>query len=267
MAKYRALQVNFWDDGFTLDLTPEEKYFYIYLLTNSRTSQCGCYELPYKIIEMQTGYNRETVEKLLGRFIEYGKIEYNKETKEILIINWSKHNFTKSPKVMNCILKEIEDIKNVEFKRIMYDLCLDFGYPIDTLSIDYGEKEKQKEKQKQKEKEKQQQGKNKIPKDVVVDNIKNNFRNLNDEEIESIAIAFFKTEQDIDYLKEQIEAVKSAKDVRNIVGFLITALDNGYKAKGYKKKSMFHNFDENFNNGAKEELMEKIRRSQKDKFG
>lgn len=33
------------------------------------------------------------------------------------------------------------------------------------------------------------------------------------------------------------------------------------------KKSKFHNFEENFNTGTKEELMEKIRRSQKDKFG
>ena len=81
MAKYRAIQVDFWEDGFVLDLTPEEKYFYLYLLSNSRTTQCGCYELPCKVIEMQTGYNRETVQKLLKRFEEYGKINYNEEKK------------------------------------------------------------------------------------------------------------------------------------------------------------------------------------------
>jgi len=87
MAKYRAIQVDFWEDGFVLDLTPEEKYFYLYLLSNSRTTQCGCYELPYKVVEMQTGYNRETVQKLLKRFEDYGKTSYNEETKEILIKN------------------------------------------------------------------------------------------------------------------------------------------------------------------------------------
>ncbi|MDY6515440.1 hypothetical protein SRB14_18215, partial [Clostridioides difficile] len=126
MAKYRILQANFWDDGFVLDLTPEEKYFYNYLLTNSRASQCGCYELPYKIMEMQTGYNRETVEKLIKRFIEYGKIKYDSTTKEILIINWSKHNFSKSPKVRTCILKEVESIKNKEFQQYMYRVCIDY---------------------------------------------------------------------------------------------------------------------------------------------
>ena len=64
MAKYRAIQTDFWEDGFVLDLTPEEKYFYLYILSNPRTTQCGCHELPYKVIEMQTGYNRETVQKL-----------------------------------------------------------------------------------------------------------------------------------------------------------------------------------------------------------
>ena len=137
MAKYRAIQTDFWEDGFVLDLTPEEKYFYLYLLSNSRTTQCGCYELPYKVIEMQTGYNRETVEKLLQRFIEYEKIEYSANTKEILIKNWHKFNFTKSPKVMNCILKEISAIKNQDFKNHMIEVCIDYGYPMDTLSIAY----------------------------------------------------------------------------------------------------------------------------------
>ena len=164
MAKYRAIQVDFWEDGFVLDLTPEEKYFYLYLLSNSRTTQCGCYELPCKVIEMQTGYNRETVQKLLKRFEEYGKINYNEETKEILIKNWHKFNFSKSPKVRNCILKEIEKIKSKDYKDYLYRVCIEYGYSIDTvykdyknsnnslnkdldsLAIDSGEKEKEKRK-------------------------------------------------------------------------------------------------------------------------
>ena len=128
MAKYRTIQVDFWEDGFVLDLTPEEKYFYLYLLSNSRTTQCGCYELPYKVIEMQTGYNRETVEKLLQRFVDYGKIEYSADTKEILIRNWHKFNFTKSPKVMNCIIKEISAIKKEEFKELIYTVFRGVGF-------------------------------------------------------------------------------------------------------------------------------------------
>ena len=146
MAKYRAIQTNFWEDGFVLDLTPEEKYFYLYLLSNNNTTQCGCYELPYRVIEMQTGYNRETVEKLIQRFIEYGKIEYSIATKEILVKNWHKFNFTKSPKVESCIIKEVKNIKNTDFKKHLANVCIEYGYAIDRVSIDLGEKEKEKEK-------------------------------------------------------------------------------------------------------------------------
>ncbi|MDX1806780.1 MAG: DNA replication protein DnaD, partial [Paenisporosarcina sp.] len=45
MSKYRSVQVSFWQDAFVLDLTPEEKYFYIYLMTNSKANQIGIYEL------------------------------------------------------------------------------------------------------------------------------------------------------------------------------------------------------------------------------
>lgn len=76
MAVYRNVRVNFWQDEFILDLTPEERYFYIYLLTGTKTKQCGIYILPKRLAELETGYSRETVEKLLNRFVEYGKIFY-----------------------------------------------------------------------------------------------------------------------------------------------------------------------------------------------
>ena len=107
MAVYRNVHIEFWQDGFILDLTPEEKYFYIYLMTNSKTSQCGIYELPKRIIETETGYNRETVEKLILRFEEYGKIVYCDDTKEIFMKNWIKHNRIISPKVIKCVEKEL----------------------------------------------------------------------------------------------------------------------------------------------------------------
>ncbi|KOA18166.1 hypothetical protein CLHOM_35000 [Clostridium homopropionicum DSM 5847] len=63
MALYRQLQLSFWRDAFIMDLTPEEKIFYVYLLQCSNTKQCGIFELPKRAIEYETGYNRETVDK------------------------------------------------------------------------------------------------------------------------------------------------------------------------------------------------------------
>lgn len=115
MSKYRQVQVSFWTDAFVLELTPEEKYFYIYLMTNSKSSQIGIYELPKRIIETETGYNRETVEKLLSRFIEYDKIRYHEPTKEIYIINWAKYNWNNSPKVVARVQLELNEVKHQPF--------------------------------------------------------------------------------------------------------------------------------------------------------
>ena len=171
MAVYRHIHINYWQDGFVLDLTPEEKYFYIYLMTNSKTSQCGIYELHRRIIETETGYNRETVEKLLNRFGEYEKIVYCEETQEIFLKNWIKHNKVVSPKVKKCIEKELSNIKSKELINLFLKECDRYGYSIDTSNInfdmgidsvsiptsivddsleyDYGEKEKEKQKEKE----------------------------------------------------------------------------------------------------------------------
>ncbi|GAA0491061.1 DnaD domain protein [Salinibacillus aidingensis] len=135
MARYRQVHIDFWQDGFVLDLTPEEKYFYLYLMTNSKTTQCGIYELPKRIIETETGYNRETVEKLLNRFTEYGKIIYHEPTREIMMVNWIKYNWINSKKVFSLISKELHKVKNHEFIKVFIEKCKEYGYRIDTLSI------------------------------------------------------------------------------------------------------------------------------------
>ena len=124
MAKYRQLYTEFWSDGFVMDLTPEEKFFYLYLMTNSKTSQCGIYELPKQIIVTETGYNRETIDKLLARFCEYNKIVYCDETKEIMILNWIKFNEPNNINAIKCVNKELSKVKNSKFIEIIYEQCV-----------------------------------------------------------------------------------------------------------------------------------------------
>lgn len=144
MAEYRAVQCAFWQDPFILDLTPEEKYFYLYLMTNPKTTQCGVYELPMRVMEMETGYNRETVSKLVDRFTEYGKIRYDKTTCEVILLNWLRHNWIGSEKVIKRIQKDTVSIKNQEFRDHINTILIGYGYGIDTVP----EKEKEKEKEK-----------------------------------------------------------------------------------------------------------------------
>ena len=154
MAKHRFINVDFWQDTFVLDLTPEEKYFYLYLMTNSKTSQCGIYELPYRVIELETGYHRETVEKLLNRFIEYKKIKYSNKTKEVFILNWAKFNWNNSQKVIDRVNQELLEVKEQTFIKEYVDYVnslekntnhIQYPYSIDSLWNKEKEKEKEKE--------------------------------------------------------------------------------------------------------------------------
>lgn len=141
MAIYRNVNITFWTDTkVSDDFSPEDKYFMLYCLTNNYTNLCGCYEISIKQMSRDTGYNEETIEKLLERFKNVHKvIFYDKENKELLIKNWYKYNWTKSEKLDKPLLKEIENIKTVEFKRIVADeynkrdtVSIPYIYPMDT---------------------------------------------------------------------------------------------------------------------------------------
>lgn len=141
MAIYRNVNITFWTDTkVSDDFSPEDKYFMLYCLTNNYTNLCGCYEISIKQMSRDTGYNEETIEKLLERFKDIHKvIYYNKENKELLIRNWYKYNWTKSEKLDKPLLKEIENIKTVEFKKVVADeynkrdtVSIPYIYPMDT---------------------------------------------------------------------------------------------------------------------------------------
>ncbi|PHD99520.1 DnaD domain-containing protein [Bacillus toyonensis] len=138
MAVYRNVQVNFWQDEFILDLTPEERYFYIYLLTGTKTKQCGIYILPKRVAELETDYSMETVEKLLNRFVAYGKILYDAETKELYILNWLHYNPILNTNVEKCVLRELKTVKNKEFIHTFLRKCLEEEWKIPLLLQHFG---------------------------------------------------------------------------------------------------------------------------------
>lgn len=122
MAIYRNVQLSFWTDNKVEDeFTPEDKYFYLYLLTNPQTNICGCYEVSYSQMTNQTGYNKDTINRLLDRFEKiHGVIRYCRETKEILILNWYRYNWSKSEKTLVGVENVAKHIKCAEFKDYVY---------------------------------------------------------------------------------------------------------------------------------------------------
>lgn len=135
---YRSVNVEFWTDSKVIDeFTPEDKYFYLYLFTNPHTNLAGCYEISLKQIVTETGYSRETIENLIKRFVEvHNVIRYEPATKEILLLNWSKYNWTKSDKYRKALAKHINAVKCSNFKDYLTAI-FEGNSESDTVSIPY----------------------------------------------------------------------------------------------------------------------------------
>jgi hypothetical protein len=144
MAIFRKIHTSFWSDSFVSELENDNKLFYIYLMTNERTRQCGVYEITKKQIAFDLGYSIDKVSKLLTYFIKKSKIKYNEKTNEIALGNWLKYNSSTSPKVQSCINKEFSLVKDT--------LLIEYVKSMDTQSQEEQEEE-QEEEQKQEKKE------------------------------------------------------------------------------------------------------------------
>jgi len=171
MAKYRQVHTTFWQDPKVLEeMTPEDKYFYLYLLTNPNTTQIGVYQITKKQMAFDLGYSVESINSLLHRFTTLHKlIKYNEQTRELAILNWGKYNLNKAGKpVIDCVNKELKEVKD---KTLLLNIMkyipnesvlqaflrhVDDKYN-DTSTMSRQEKEEEKEKEKETEEKKEKE--------------------------------------------------------------------------------------------------------------
>jgi DnaD/phage-associated family protein len=132
MAIYRQVQIDMWRDRYIGRLQPLEKLFFVYLLTNDQTSQCGVYEFDDRSATFDTGISWDSMSGMLKQFQADGKIKYDEQTHEIMLVNWLKYNVARSPKVAKVIDKELMSVKNAEFRVEIIKNCIAYHYPIDT---------------------------------------------------------------------------------------------------------------------------------------
>ncbi|MEH7495165.1 replication protein [Neobacillus niacini] len=119
MAKYRIVPTDFWKNPIVLEeMTTEDKYFYLYLLTNSQTTPIGIYKITKKQMVFDLGYSIEQVDSLIERFINHHKlIRYNPETMELAINNWGGNNLYKAGySDMDCIFTEEDEDNSLIFE-------------------------------------------------------------------------------------------------------------------------------------------------------
>lgn len=135
MAIYRNVQMAFWSDTkIADDFTAKEKYLYLYLLTNPHSNLCGCYEISIGQMALETAIEKKEITELITRLQDAHKvILFSKDTKEVLLLNHHKYNWTSSEKFRKPLEKEINSVKNEGFKAYLLDLF----NGIDTVSIPY----------------------------------------------------------------------------------------------------------------------------------
>ncbi|BBM52550.1 hypothetical protein JMUB3935_1529 [Leptotrichia trevisanii] len=126
MAKFRQIQTDFWSNPYVQEeMTPEDKFFYLYLMTNEKSTQIGIYKITKKQIAFDMGYSIESVGNLLKRFMEQHKlIKYDAETREIILLEWAKTNLNKGGKPFeDLISSELKEVKQKKFIEIIYHQC------------------------------------------------------------------------------------------------------------------------------------------------
>ncbi|MFT4446322.1 conserved phage C-terminal domain-containing protein [Bacillus subtilis] len=163
MAKYRHVRTEFWQDPKVLEeMTPEDRYFYLYLLTNPFTTQIGIYSITKKQMAFDIGYSIESINSLMDRFQNHHRlVVYNCDTREIAIIKWGKYNLNKAGKpMMDCIEKELQEVKDKTLIELVYPhipndaIRESFSRYVNDTYHDTLTSRGQKEKEKEKEKEK-----------------------------------------------------------------------------------------------------------------
>lgn len=63
MAKQRMVDPKFWSDPWVRKLNPLDRYLFLYLLTNERSSWCGVYELDLGMMAFESGIDERDLEK------------------------------------------------------------------------------------------------------------------------------------------------------------------------------------------------------------
>ena len=112
MGTKRVIDIDLWTDELVETFTPEERYFWMFLLTNPFTTQCGIYHITQKQMCFYLGYENDVVSKLLKRFEkDYQLIKY--VNNEIAIKNYMIHSIVKGGlPIEELIKRELGKVKS-----------------------------------------------------------------------------------------------------------------------------------------------------------
>ncbi|KKR00147.1 MAG: Phage replication protein [Candidatus Woesebacteria bacterium GW2011_GWB1_39_12] len=123
--KYRKINSNFWEDGYILGLSNEEKLLFLYLFTNSKVNMVGIYELPDVIICSSLGASIEQLSIMKEKLQKDNKYAFYKGW--VFVNNFSEHNhFSTVTNVLETYLKDFNAIPQEILNYFFHTLKLDY---------------------------------------------------------------------------------------------------------------------------------------------
>ena len=142
----RNVKTTFWDDSKVCDFSVEAKFLFLYFVTSPQSNLTGCYEISTTVIQNATGLSKQKIDATLHELELNNVLRYDNSTHEVLILNYFKHNWGNSPKVIQSVKKCAEYIKNKAYRNyILYLACvqekskndeeISYPYSIDTVAI------------------------------------------------------------------------------------------------------------------------------------
>jgi len=170
MAKFRKIHTAFWDDPLIEKLSPDTRYFYLFLMTNPLCTECGIYQISIKKMCNYTGYNEDAIKALIRILeVENKRIIYSLKTDEICLLKKPNYIDNTGKPVLDCLKSELSLVKNVELiknqlKHIDKQLLINFyednfttrtttrQIKLNDTSTEIGQEEEE-EKEEEKEKE------------------------------------------------------------------------------------------------------------------
>lgn len=138
MAK-RLIDTRLWNNEEIIEyFTAEDKYFWLYLLTSPHNSILGVFKYSPTLIARDTGLHKDTIINLIYRFETVHKLIYvDKESNEVLILNWYKFNWNTSSKLLTLIERECQSIKSEVVRGLIAERINTIFIDKDRVSIGY----------------------------------------------------------------------------------------------------------------------------------
>ncbi len=135
MAGYRQFHTQFWKDEWVIELEPLERYLFSYLFTNDLSSISGIYKLPLRVIQNETGLDRDFILSTFEKFQQAGKLFYKDGV--MWVVNMRKFHENVSPTTMTKVNQDVRGIPDCDVKTAYLYHANTGKFCTDTLSIPY----------------------------------------------------------------------------------------------------------------------------------